>query len=56
MKANSGLADDMLAHKAALKKKQADFLAGMDENLSDKQREEMMKAYEQGINVLAATI
>ena len=56
MKANPGLADDMLAHKAALRKKQADFLAGMDENLSEQQRAEMMKGYEDGMNLLAATI
>ena len=56
MTANPGLADDMLAHKAALRKKQADFLAGMDENLSEKQREEIMKGYENGMNMLAAAI
>jgi hypothetical protein len=34
MMAKAGLADDMLAHKAALKKKREEFIASMDEHLS----------------------
>lgn len=34
MRANAGLADDMLAHKAALRKKREDFIASMDDNLN----------------------
>lgn len=45
-KANAGLADDMLAHKAALKKKREEFVASMDDNLSAKQREELLKSFD----------
>jgi len=31
---NAGLADDMLAHKAALKKKREEFISSIDDNLS----------------------
>lgn len=34
IKANADQADDMLAHKAALRKKREEFIASMDENLS----------------------
>lgn len=46
MQANPALADDMLAHKAALRKKREDFIATMDENLTSKQREDMIKAFD----------
>lgn len=45
-KANAGLADDMLAHKAALKKKREEFIASMDDNLSAKQREDLIKSFD----------
>lgn len=46
MMANAGLADDMLAHKAALKKKREEFIASMDENLSPAQRQAMIKTFD----------
>lgn len=33
-RANASLADDMLAHKAALRRKREEFIASMDDNLS----------------------
>lgn len=46
IKANGELADDMLAHKQALRKKREEFVASLDENLSPKMREEMLKAFD----------
>jgi hypothetical protein len=46
LRANAGLADDMLAHKAALRKKREDFIASMDDNLSSQQREAMLKSFD----------
>lgn len=56
MKANEGLADDMLAHKAALRKKREEFLANIDDNLSQKQKDEMLKAFDDQQAILAAAI
>ena len=46
----------MLAHKAALRKKREEFIASIDENLSPKQREEMIKGFDNQMNLLASAI
>lgn len=47
LRANAGLADDLLAHKAALRKKREEFIASIDENLSPAQREAMIKNFDE---------
>jgi len=54
LRANAGLADDLLAHKAALRKKREDFIASMDENLSPQQREAMIKNFDELQTMMAA--
>lgn len=46
LKANGDLADDVLAHKAALRKKREEFIASLDEHLSPKMKEDMIKHFD----------
>lgn len=55
-KANGDLADDMLAHKQALRKKREEFVASLDENLSPKMKEEMLRAFDNQMTILAGNI
>ena len=56
LRANAGLADDLLAHKAALRKKREDFIASIDENLAPAQREALLKNFDEVQTMLAAQI
>lgn len=56
LRANAGLADDLLAHKAALRKKREDFIASIDENLAPAQREALLKNFDEIQTMLAAQI
>ena len=54
--ANGDLADDMLAHKAALRRKRDEFVASLDENLSEKMRGDLIKHFDDQMTLLAANI
>ena len=56
LRANAGLADDLLAHKAALRKKREEFIASIDENLAPAQRDAMIKGFDDLQTMLAAQI
>lgn len=55
-RANAELADDMLAHKAELRRKREEFMASIDENLSPAMKEQMLKNFDQNMTILAASI
>lgn len=55
-RANAELADELLAHKALLKKKREEFMASLDPNLSQQMREKMINDFDNKMNNLGTSI